>query len=200
MLSRKAGRNYVVLCDGERFPSKINRNRTDRTLEKLRSAMETIRKELKEVYDKDPELYDFLANEVFGNCEYSARDLSEGKIDWIDDVLCGVTSVQEFLANKDDVIEPEENITTLQDLGYEKSMSSRTGIWEKIIEDTDEREVAEEIVLRSDGETIRRKRTIIWEKTEHGKRSTDIRYKKLPIGKRLRKAIENTAEAARREK
>ena len=65
MLSRKEGRNYVILRQGEKFPSKVNKKRTDTKLEKLQSALKTIKNELQDAYDNDPELYHLVQEEVF---------------------------------------------------------------------------------------------------------------------------------------
>ena len=59
-------------------------------------------------------------------------------------------------------------------------------------------EIIEEILLLD--EPVRRLRTTLWEKTSYGKSSKSIRYKKLPIGKKLAKAIENTKKEAYRDR
>jgi hypothetical protein len=71
-----------------------------------------------------------------------------------------------------------------------------------VIEDTEKKEITEEIILADktknpDAEPIRRIRTTLWEKTEYGRASTSITYKKLRIGKKLMRAIENTRFAMR---
>lgn len=203
MLSRKEGRNYVILRQGKKIPSKVNKKRTDAKLEALQSALKTIKNELLDVYDNDPELYHLMQEEVFSRCECSYRELYDGSIGWIEDAIYSISELKENLA-EDDEIPKEEDVVTLRDLGYTKASLSSPDLefWEKILEDTEEKEVTEEIVYSSlppakelGAESVRRIRTTLWEKMAYGKASTSITYKKLRIGKRLMRAIENTCSA-----
>lgn len=205
MLSRKEGRNYVILRQGEKIPSKVNKKRTDDKLKKLQSALKTIKDELQDAYDNDPELYHLMQEEVFSRCECSYRELYDGSIGWIEDAIYSISELKENLA-EDDEIPKEEDVVTLRDLGYTKASLSSPDLefWEKILEDTEEKEVTEEIVYSSlppakelGAEPVRRIRTTLWERMAYGKASTSITYKKLRIGKRLMRAIENTRSAMR---
>ena len=51
MKSRVKGRDYLILKDGDRFYTKVNKNRLDRALRRVISALEIIEKELDEPYD-----------------------------------------------------------------------------------------------------------------------------------------------------
>ncbi len=44
-------RDYLILKDGDRFYTKVNKNRLDRALRRVISALEIIEKELDEPYD-----------------------------------------------------------------------------------------------------------------------------------------------------
>ena len=205
MLSRKEGRNYVILRQGEKILSKVNKKRTDTKLEKLQSALKTIKNELQDAYDNNPELYHLVQEEVFSRCESSYRGLYDGSIGWIEDAIYSISELKEDLA-EDDEIPKEEDIVTLRELGYTKASFSNPNLefWEKILEDTEEKEVTEEIIYssrtpakRPDAGPVRRIRTTLWEKMAYGKASTSITYKKLRIGKKLMKTIENTRSAMR---
>lgn len=205
MLSRTEGRNYVILRQGEKFPSKVNKKRTDTKLGKLQSALKTIKDELQDAYDNDPELYHLVREEVFSRCECSYRELYDGSIGWIEDAIYSISELKEDLTENDE-IPKEEDMVTLRDLGYTKASLSKPDFefWEKILEDTEEKEVTEEIVYSSrppakglGAEPVRRIRTTLWEKMAYGKASTSITYKKLRIGKKLMVAIENTRSAMR---
>lgn len=205
MLSRTEGRNYVILRQGEKFPSKVNKKRTDTKLKKLQSALKAIKDELQDAYDNDPELYHLVQEEVFSRCECSYRELYDGSIGWVEDAIYSISELKEDLAG-DDEIPKEEDMVTLRDFGYTKSSLSNPDIefWEKILEDTEEKEVTEEIVYSSRPSAkepstgpVRRIRTTMWEKMAYGKASTSITYKKLRIGKKLMKTIENTRSAMR---
>lgn len=199
MLSRTEGRNYVILGPGEKVPSKINKKKTDKKLEKLQTALKTIRDELRDTYESDYELYDLLQNEIFSHCECSYREMNSGSIGWIEDVIYSISELKENLS-KDDEIPEKENITTLCDIGYQRThLLSNTCFWEKILENTEEKEVVEEIAYTDNPEKkdhgtklIRRIRTTVWRKTKYGKASESITYRKLRIGKKLAKVIENT--------
>lgn len=200
MLSRKEGRNYVILNQDSEMPVKINRNKLDKKLNRLKKALSAVQKELADAYDEDSSLYMILRDEVFDG--YSTEGLYDGKSGWIDDVLYRISSVQETLAGEDDEIHDKEDIITLDSLGYRNMYLQEARFWEKVIEDTEEKEVTEEIILADrtknpDAEPVRRIRTTLWEKTEYGRASTSITYKKLRIGKKLIKAIENTRFAMR---
>ena len=51
MKRRVKGREYLILKDGDRFDTKVNKNRLDRALRRVISALEIIEKELDEPYD-----------------------------------------------------------------------------------------------------------------------------------------------------
>ena len=199
MLSRTEGRNYIILGPGEKIPSKINKKKTDKKLEKLQAALNTIRDELQDTYESDYRLYDLLQDEIFSRCECSYREMNSGSIGWIEDVIYSISELKENLS-KDDEIPEKESITTLYDIGYQRThLLSDACFWEKILENTEEKEVVEEIVYSDNpGEKdhgiklTRRIRTTMWEKTKYGKASTSITYRKLRIGKKLAKVIENT--------
>lgn len=60
-----------------------------------------------------------------------------------------------------------------------------------MIEDNDEREVVDEIQFPN-GKPLRRLRTVLWEKVEHGKSSKSITYDEIEIDEKLARVIENT--------
>ena len=195
MLSRKEGRNYLILNQDSEIPVKINRNKLDKKLNRLKKALSAVQKELADAYDEDSSLYMILRDEVFDG--YSTGGLYDGKSGWIDDVLYRISNVQETLAGEDDEIHDKEDMITLDSLGYRNMYLQEARFWEKTIENTEEKEVTEEIILADrtknpDAGPVRRIRTVLWEKTEYGRASTSITYKKLRIGKKLIKAIENT--------
>lgn len=195
MLSRKEGRNYLILNQDSEIPVKINRNKLDKKLNRLKKALSAVQKELADAYDEDSSLYMILRDEVFDG--YSTGGLYDGKSGWIDDVLYRISSVQETLESEDDEIPDKEDMITLDSLGYRNIYLQEARFWEKTIESTEEKEVTEEIILADrtknpDAGPVRRIRTTLWEKTEYGRASTSITYKKLRIGKKLIKAIENT--------
>ena len=185
MKSKVQGNNYIYQFDGDRYPEKVNRKKADKMLKRIADALKTIKDEASAAYENDSSLYNLIENYIF-----SGFDFDEGQCYRLDEALDSVTGLQEiFATNNDEILLPEE-IDTLRDLGYKKHFSHGF-FFEKIIEDTEDKEVVDEIQMTKDG-PIRRLRTIEYEKTDHGRSSTSIKYKKLPIGKRLMKAIENS--------
>lgn len=195
MLSRKEGRSYSALLDGERFPSRMNRKRTDAAVKKIESALKTLRDELKKAYEDDYGTYMMLSSEVFDRSSYQRGSCSDGRCPAVDDMLYGIENVREILEGEDDEFPTYEETVTLRDIGFRDSYS-RNGFWEKVLEDDGEKEVVEEI--QNYESPLRRIRTTVWEKTDYGRKSKSITYRKLPIGKKLRKTIENTARESGR--
>ena len=189
MLCKKEKRNYVILFDGERFPEKANIKLTDESLQKLLKSFEDIRSVMKELYDKDYTSYKLL----FDNClEYVITDGDDGRSWKLKNAVESLHDLKDFLNTHDDEIKPEEEVITLTDLGFrlwtwDKSMC----IFEKIVEDTEEHEVVEE-VLSINGKPLYRTRTTEWEKTDYGRSSTSIKYKKLRLTKKIEKAFYNS--------
>lgn len=195
MKSRVKGRYYEILeSEDEIYPTVLNKKATDRKLAQLSAAMETIKNIIKDSYDdEDYSFYQFIRDNIFETADINCDD---GRIWKLNESIDAIKEIQETLATHNDEIKPPEFRQTLEDLGYEKDIYSfhrKPYIWKKLMENSDLQEVTEEIII--DGsEFIRRIRTIKWEKVEGGRKSTSVTYKKLPIGKKLRKTIENTAE------
>ena len=189
MLSKIEGKNYVIADDDGRNRIKINRNKTKESILRITKSIEQIGQKMRELYEKKPDLYYLLNQEVF---ERYSLDFEEGSCWRIDGVKRELEELLNELETNDDEILPKEQIAMLRDLGYKKFFGHMQA-WEKVLEDTEEREVVEEILLFDDKrEPLRRIRTIMWEKTDYGKSSKSIKYKKLPIGKKLMQAIKNT--------
>ena len=189
MQSKVIGRNYLILPDGERIPIKINKNRTDKILSRMQNGLQTFNECVQELYQSnDYELYNFLTKEAFDSACLNFYDGKCWNLTYLEQEL---EKIGEELLSNDDNIKTAEEAVILEDLGYRDAMWGRTdNWWEKVLEDTEEREVVEEI--RGGEEAVRRLRTTIWEKTDYGRHSKKILYKTLPIGKKLSRALENS--------
>lgn len=102
MLSKTEGSNYVILERDEIVPIEVNKKRTNDTLEKLQTSLKTIKDELQDVYDNDPTLYRLLQNEIFSRCEDSYRELYDGSIGWVEDVIYSISELKRSLAEKNE--------------------------------------------------------------------------------------------------
>lgn len=187
MLTKHEGRNYVILYERQTVPEKLNKNKVDKSIDKIENAAKIIADELTFLYENDYEVYRFVCDEIFDCCSHA---VDEGKSEYINELLWNIDNLKETLSTDDEKL-PEEELITLPDLGYHKGFPRREGIREKSIEETEEKSVIEEIQM-VDGSPLRRVRTINWEKIEGGRQSTSITYRKKPIGKKLLQVIQNT--------
>ena len=191
MLSKKDKRNYIVLLTDERFPEKVNRRFADKTIEKLKSSLETIQTIIKDTYDKDYGLYRVLFDEYL---EYHF-DVSDGKSWKIGNSIDALNELQETLATHDDDICTKEEVTTLEDLGYRLMVWDKTMyIFEKQIKESDEEDIVEEVLRLKNNPIKRRIRTTLWDKTSFGKSSRSIRYKQIRLNKKLENAFLNSVK------
>lgn len=190
MLSKIEGRNYVFLLDGDRFPVKVNRKVMDRALLDIEVSFKKVQLLLKKLYETDYAAYAFIRDMVLGND--SRFDLDDGSSFLIDQVVDNAVSVHERLLTGNDEIKSQEEIETLEDLGYHWYGGGLAHVmYEKVLEDSDEKEVVEEIQQSGD-KMVRRIRTTLWKKTNFGKSSVSITYKKIGNTKRLVKAFFNS--------
>ncbi len=192
MKSKISGRSYVILFhDDDKYPVKVNRKKTDKALAEISAAMEKIQAVLQSVHnEKDMDLYRLLGDEVFDSFSF---DCSNGTIWELRNAAETINEFQVVLASHDDEIPLPEESETLWDLGY-RYVYPRYGkekIWEKVIVDTDEQTETEEIIPDPEN-PIRRSQTILWEKHDCGRRSVSVKYRKLPVSKKLRIVIQNT--------
>ena len=191
MLSKKDKRNYIVLLTDERFPEKVNRRFADKTIEKLKSSLETIQTIIKDTYDKDYGLYRVL----FDECLEYHFDVSDGKSWKIGNSIDALNELQETLATHDDDIRTKEEVTTLEDLGYRLMVWDKTMyIFEKQIKESDEEDIMEEVLRLKNNPIKRRIRTTLWDKTPYGKSSRSIRYKQIRLNKKLENAFLNSVK------
>jgi len=181
------GYNYLIQTDNDRRTIKINKKRTDRTLKRISDSLKIIRQEVKNAYDHDPSLY-YLLDYIFDDTRIEVRD---GECLFLENALEDITKLQDVIETHDDVILATGENETLLDLGY-KYNAAYNKIYEKTIEDAEEREIVDEIMITEEG-PLRRLRTIEWEVSEYSRSSKSIKYRKLPIGKKLKRAIENSS-------
>lgn len=181
------GYNYLIQTDNDRHTIKINKKRTDRTLKRISDSLKIIRQEVKNAYDHDPSLY-YLLDYIFDDTRIEVRD---GECIFLESVIEDITKLQDVIETHDDVILATGENETLLDLGY-KYNAAYNKIYEKTIEDAEEREIVDEIMITEEG-PLRRLRTIEWEVSEYSRSSKSIKYRKLPIGKKLKRAIENSS-------
>lgn len=191
MLSKKEKRNYVVLLTNERFPEKVNRKYADKTIGKLKSLLESIQDIVKDTYDKDYGLHRVLFDEYLENY----FDVDDGKSWKLRNSIDALRELQETLATHDDEIFAKEEVITLEDLGFRCMVWDKTMyIFEKQIKESDEEDIVEEVCRVNKGPIVRRIRTTIWEKTDFGKSSKSIRYKKIRMNKKLENAFLNSVK------
>lgn len=165
----------------------MNKKRTDKTLKKIRIALKTINEEIASAYTTDRSLYKLMEDVIFDPLSMEFYDDHCWRLKAAQEAT---EELQEILSTHNDEILPPNISQTenLQNLGY-RNMDPWNFYFEKILEENEEREVVDEIQI-VDGKPLRRERTIEWEKTDNRHSSKTIKYKQLPISKKLSKAIE----------
>lgn len=200
MKSRKTAYKYVVQEHDGYEPVKISRKRTDVALKAIADGADRIRRAMLGLYERDYDTYRFVKEKVFGEASYmSVSEFDEGRSDYFDEVFRNARETAETLLAHDDEIVYEPPKKTLEDFGF-RSQSWHDEMWyEKTLEDTEDREVTEEVLFYK-GKLYHRKRTTCWRRFDGGKESTSIEYDKLYTGKRMKAVIENTKEVWERER
>ena len=190
MKSRKEGYSYIILQDGEKYPIKVNRKRTEKALRDLNKYTVGILKLMSDLYKKDNDLYYFIKDTVVSSYSF---DFSEGDNYILREIRDSSEDLLNQLLENQDDIPAVENLTTLADLGFRESFfgghNEDLKMWEKVLIDTDEMEVQEEVILYKTGEMKRRKRKILWDKVDYGKSSRSIKYTPLKMTKKLENAL-----------
>lgn len=182
MNSTIIGRNYLVWDEFDKTPDKLNKKRTDKSLQKLSEAFEAIESVIHDSYENNYGLYRILDScfdrNGIGDLQWKIKSLRDD-----------ISGIQKQLAEHKDDVPREDDSILLSDLGFKRDNSWPKYMYFKTIEESDEKDVIEEILIKD--EPIRRTRTTIWEKTDYGRSSRSITYRKLRIGKKLMAAINN---------
>ena len=187
MLTKRNGENYIIAQEkNDKYPIEINQKVMDESLKTLQDALVTIADLMQGLYnDGHYNLYHLFNDHIF------AEEFDSGDNWGLNDSISFLKEL-EYKLTTDDEITPFEELETLEDRGY-KSHPADKRWYERIIEDSDKREVVDEICWDlSHRNPLRRRRTIIWEKTDYGRKSKTIEYEKLPIDNSLMKCIRNT--------
>ena len=186
MQAKTIKNKYRILLDGDRLPLEVSKSKVDRALKKLQRCLQELNAEVK-FLNKEEE-YEVLHILVRMMDEKHCNIIED---DWtLKNAENAVERIREELMSDDDVPEIED-VMVLSDEGFKQDISDNR-LWQKVLEDTEEKEVVEEVYLKSDGEILHRKRTIYWTLTDYGRSSRNIKYIDVPTGKHLEKIIENT--------
>ena len=186
MQAKTIKNKYRILLDGDRLPLEVSKSKVDRALKKLQRCLQELNAEVK-FLNKEEE-YEVLHILVRMMDEKHCNIIED---DWtLKNAENAVERIREELMSDDDVPEIED-VMVLSDEGFKQDISDNR-LWQKVLEDTEEKEVVEEVYLKSDGEILHRKRTIYWTLTDYGRSSRNIKYIDVPTGKHLEKIIGNT--------
>ena len=190
MKTRVEKNNYLILTDYAKYPIKVNKTKTDKSLSKLENILNALQNELNIIYKHNINLYRIL-DDYLDQSGFNIYEIDDNiNINQLIELSGHIKKLKEKLTTTDDDINIDECIYLI-DLGYYKEYHDcKPYIFTKVLEETDEYQKVDEIVI--DNKILRRIRTIYWEKTEYGKRSTKITYRKTSIGKKLMQAILNT--------
>ena len=183
MKSKVEGRNYAILADWMDKPVRINKKEMDTALKKINRALTDLNEVFESIYQNNDDLYNILREFL------SHLEVSEGSSWRLETAKEISDEMIKELAENDDDIKDELYYTTLKDLGFKQDYAENYR-WEKIIEDTDEKEVVEEVLFLD--RVIYRRRTTIWEKTSWGKSSKEINYETIRLTNKMKMICENT--------
>lgn len=181
---------YRMLADDSHLPEEVPQDETDEAIARLGDALQAFRDALVDIHRRHDVLDDIVVNLMSSAC----LDYDEGREWHLDCLADGIERLQEELAECDDDIPSYEDSETILDIGYKPETYGDNGIYAKVIEDSCEQEVVEEIIITHD-EPIHRKRTIVWEPVPgslYSRHSKEIRYEDLPTDERMSRLIRNT--------
>ena len=190
MLSRQDNGVYTIAEDEyDKYPVVVNKELMDNSIQGLLSDFQTLLDTIKKLYDEHEDVYHVLIHNSY-SLENSLK-IDEGTSRVLDCIIDELSSLKLKLDTYQDYIKTKDELWTLEDEGFRCSYCSDGFLqYEKVIEDTDEREIVEEILTTSP--ILYRKRTIEWELTSHGKHSKSITYEDLPLTTELKQYISNT--------
>lgn len=178
---------YRMLADDSHLPEEVPQGETDEAIARLGDSLQAFRDALADIHSRHDALDDIVVNLMSSAC----LDYDDGREWHLDCLADGIERLQEELAECDDDIPSYEDSETVLDAGYSPEMYGDNGIYTKVLEDSYEKEVVEEVVLRGK-EPFHRVRTTIWEPVPGGRHSKEIRYEDLPIDERMARLIRNT--------
>lgn len=193
MKCKKTLRRYII----EDYPGKIkklNRKKVDTTLNRLNQLVSGLHRLIHDTYENDPDLYWFIHDHIYMPDSYYLTDNDDQYM--LLDTSLSISDLIKFLKEHDDDIQPLP--VRLEDLGFKDfwfyHKPHELHVFEKTLEDSGEKEITEEVVINGD-DIYRRKRTTVWEITPGCKSSKSIRYRKLPLTKKIKAAALNTKAA-----
>lgn len=191
MLTKLEGEDYIIAKSKfDKFPMRMNKDDLDFYLEKMENCLEEIGDTMMKLYNSEDKSDNNIYN-VMNSC--LLQHFEEGRNFLLGDIISEFISLRMKLESDDDIT-PPENLLTLEDIGYKNKAWWYEGCYEKMIEDSRQKEVVEEIWLNH-RKPQRRLRTIIWELTDrHTRTSKEITYEELPIDEKLGKIISNTCD------
>ena len=187
MRSKRQGRNYLIQFQ-DFAPRKINARLTNKLLQQADKHLTALINIYKTAVEKEYSLTYLLS--LTNDFETFVEKLDMER-EWIRDCY-------KYVTTHNDDIRTSETYLNFEDLGYRWDMSLsryRKNEWPqaytKTIEDTDEHSIEEEIWIFEDREVMRRIRTTLWEKTDYGKSSRSITYRKKPVTKKIKLVATN---------
>ena len=186
MRCMKVDDKYRIIRDGDHLPEEISQKEMDKALSDLKKAVMHVSTILSDIHARC-DVINSIVTEIMNN---SCLDYIFGEEWHLKQLVNEIESVQEQIHEGSDVVPSYEEAETIEDAGFRESWHN-SEIFEKVLEDTEEREVVEEIVLKYDP-PLYRKRTTIWEPIKGGRHSKEIKYEDLPLNERIERLIRNT--------
>lgn len=182
MLINASKKEYTILEEDSKTPVVLDRKKADELYSVLAEKFSEISNILTDAEGTEEEI--FLDDKVLSY--YTLDSLNYNVLNEISEEI---RTLLERLQNGKDKIPTPEDLMVLADIGFKKEWGT-DHFYEKVLEDTEEKTVVEELQIK--GTPLYRKRTIIWTPIKGGRESKEIIYEDLKLDKTLRKIIKNT--------
>lgn len=152
----------------------------------LKDAIQDVCDVLSDIHKR----YDIVGDIVSRLMKCSGLHYENGREYHLDQLIAEIEQCRIQLHTEDDYIPSYEESETIFDAGYREEWID-SGVYAKVLEDTEVQEIVEEIILKYE-KPIYRKRTTFWEKVSGGRHSKEILYEDLPISDDIARLINNT--------
>ena len=197
MRSRINDNHYIIFDeDVSHLPDEVDKQMVDDALTTISNGLSLMQNAIKQLYDFDYNGYAMIAGKIFG---VACLDVDEGRCWNLDMALEAAESLKNTLSVNDSSVPLPKDALLLEDVGFRLDVVERPrgSLWEKTIEDNDERTVQECVFLNPDGTPRYIRRTTLWQKQPWGKSSTNIQTQQLPISEEMLAICKRTALAYR---
>lgn len=181
----KIDNKYRILFDNEHLPEEIEQNTLNNTLSVIQTLAQNLCDMILYAQNNNSTTMKIL-DEIFQKMNLT----SDTQMGQLKELIYHIEQMQQSLAENNDLIPSYEESENICDHGYAEEWIG-SGIFERVIEDTDNYRITEEVFCLN-GNFVHRKCTIKWELQSYNKHSQEIQYEDLPIDEELIRLLNNS--------